>query len=60
MFAQDSIGLLVTSGISFKDHAIWSINPLYFGKLLMVSGLVLNDRVKWMFFHSGYNFAYLL
>ena len=34
--------------------------PMHFGKPLMVSGLVLNDRVKWVSFHSGYGFAYLL
>jgi len=60
MFAQDSIDLLVTSGISFEDHATRGIDPLHFGELLMVSGLVLNDRVKWVSFHSGYDYAYLL
>lgn len=60
MFAQDSIDLLVNSGISFEDHATRGIDPLLFGELLMVSGLVLDDRVKWVSFHSGYDYGYLL
>mmetsp|Transcript_10761 Transcript_10761/g.14257 ORF Transcript_10761/g.14257 Transcript_10761/m.14257 type:complete len:366 (+) Transcript_10761:290-1387(+) len=60
MFAQDSIDLLQNSGISFENHAKRGIDPLLFGELLMVSGLVLDDRVKWVTFHSGYDFAYLL
>jgi CAF1 family ribonuclease len=53
MFAQDSIDLLQKSGISFEDHARRGIDPVLFGELLMVSGLVLDDRVKWVSFHSG-------
>ncbi|VEU34735.1 unnamed protein product [Pseudo-nitzschia multistriata] len=60
MFAQDSIDLLVHSGISFTDHATRGIDPQLFGELLMVSGLVLDDRVKWVTYHAGYDFAYLL
>lgn len=60
MFAQDSIDLLRKSGISFEDHASRGIDPLLFGELLMVSGLVLDDRVKWVSFHSGYDFGYML
>jgi len=60
MFAQDSIDLLVNSGISFEDHATRGIDPQRFGELLMVSGLVLDDRVKWVSFHSGYDYGYLL
>ena len=59
MFAQDSIDLLVKSGISFQDHATRGIDPRLFGELMMVSGLVLDDRVKWVSFHSGYDYAYL-
>mmetsp|Transcript_30658 Transcript_30658/g.46438 ORF Transcript_30658/g.46438 Transcript_30658/m.46438 type:complete len:355 (-) Transcript_30658:1539-2603(-) len=59
MFAQDSIDLLVNSGISFEDHETRGIDPLLFGELLMVSGLVLDDRVKWVSFHSGYDYGYL-
>jgi CCR4-NOT transcription complex subunit 7/8 len=60
MFAQDSIDLLVNSGISFDDHAKRGIEPLLFGELMMVSGLVLDDNVKWVTFHSGYDYGYLL
>ena len=60
MYAQDSIDLLIKSGISFPDHAARGIDPLVFGELLMVSGLVLDDRVKWVSFHSGYDYGYLL
>lgn len=60
MFAQDSIDLLVNSGISFEDHATRGIDPLRFGELLVVSGLVLCDNVRWVSFHSGYDYGYLL
>jgi len=60
IYAQDSIDLLMNSGISFEHHAKRGIDPLLFGELLMVSGLVLDDRVKWVSYHSGYDYAYLL
>lgn len=31
-----------------------------FAELLMTSGVVLNDQVKYLSFHSGYDFGYLL
>ncbi|GMI10730.1 hypothetical protein TrRE_jg5988 [Triparma retinervis] len=60
MFAQDSIDLLVKSGISFEDHEIQGIDPVRFGELIMTSGLVLEDRIIWTSFHSGYDYGYLL
>jgi CCR4-NOT transcription complex subunit 7/8 len=60
IYAQDSIDLLIKSGISFQDHKTRGIHPLLFGELLMVSGLVLCDNVKWVSFHSGYDYGYLL
>jgi CCR4-NOT transcription complex subunit 7/8 len=60
IFAQDSIELLKTSGIDFEKFEKYGIDPLYFGELMMMSGLVLNDDIKWVSFHSKYDFAYLL
>lgn len=60
MFAQDSIELLQKSGIDFVQHQERGIDPTDFGVLLVTSGLVLSDSVKWLSFHSGYDFAYLL
>ena len=60
MFAQDSIELLKVSGIDFAKFEEYGIDVQYFGELLMMSGLVLNDDVKWISFHSSYDFGYLL
>nr|XP_050051750.1 CCR4-NOT transcription complex subunit 7-like [Dermacentor andersoni] len=60
MFAQDSIDLLINSGIQFSRHETEGIDPYEFAQLLMTSGVVLSDDVKWLTFHSGYDFGYLL
>lgn len=60
MYAQDSIDLLTNSGIQFKKHDEEGIDPYEFAQLLMTSGVVLSDQVKWLSFHSGYDFGYLL
>jgi CCR4-NOT transcription complex subunit 7/8 len=60
MYAQDSIDLLTRSGINFKKHEEKGIDVCHFGELLMSSGIVLDDQVKWISFHSGYDFGYLL
>lgn len=60
MYAQDSIDLLQNSGIQFKKHEEEGIDPLEFAELLMTSGIVLMDNIKWLSFHSGYDFGYLL
>ncbi|KAI9026875.1 CCR4-NOT transcription complex subunit 7 [Hyaloraphidium curvatum] len=60
MYAQDSIELLQKSGLDFKKHEDYGIDVEHFGELLMSSGLVLMDDVKWISFHSGYDFGYLL
>lgn len=60
MYAQDSIDMLQNSGIQFKKHEDEGIDPLFFAELLMTSGIVLVDDIKWLSFHSGYDFGYLL
>jgi len=60
MYAQDSIDLLAKSGIEFKDHDAKGIDVNDFGEILMTSGIVLNEEIKWISFHSGYDYGYLL
>ncbi|RZC61976.1 hypothetical protein C5167_023740, partial [Papaver somniferum] len=60
VFANDSIELLRESGIDFKKNNENGIDAHLFGELLMSSGIVLNDNVHWVTFHSGYDFGYLL
>ena len=51
MFAQESIELLTKAGINFKKHEEQGIETHQFGELLISSGLVLLDDVKWISFH---------
>ncbi|KAK6927615.1 Ribonuclease CAF1 [Dillenia turbinata] len=60
VYASDSIELLRETGIDFKKNYEMGIDAKKFGELLMSSGIVLNDNVQWVTFHSGYDFGYLL
>ena len=60
IYAQDSIDLLTRSGIDFRRHEEYGIDVVYFAELLISSGCVLNDEVRWISFHSGYDFGYLM
>eukprot|EP01094_Clydonella_sp_ATCC50884_P024965 TRINITY_DN6403_c0_g1_i3.p1 TRINITY_DN6403_c0_g1~~TRINITY_DN6403_c0_g1_i3.p1 ORF type:complete len:167 (-),score=60.18 TRINITY_DN6403_c0_g1_i3:187-687(-) len=60
MYAQDSIELLRQSGLDFKRHMDEGIEVDVFGEMLTTSGVVLNEDVRWLSFHSGYDFGYLL
>lgn len=60
VYANDSIELLSQSGIDFKKNNEKGVDALKFSALLMSSGVVLNDAVHWVTFHSGYDFGYLL
>ena len=60
MFAEDSIALLKSSGLDFPRHASDGSPVAHFAELLMASGLVLLKDVKWITFHSGFDFGYLL
>uniref|UniRef100_A0A0D6R249 poly(A)-specific ribonuclease n=1 Tax=Araucaria cunninghamii TaxID=56994 RepID=A0A0D6R249_ARACU len=58
--AADSVELLRRSGIDFHRNNDRGVDCHRFGELLMSSGVVLNDNVRWITFHSGYDFGYLL
>lgn len=60
MYAQDSIELLTRSGISFKKFSDMGIEAERFGEIFTTSGVVFSENVKWISFHSGYDFGYLL
>lgn len=60
VYAHDSIELLRESGIDFAELERRGCDVERFGEVLMSSGVVLNDDVRWITFHSGYDFGYLL
>ena len=60
MYSQDSIDLLVSVGMQMEMHELQGIDPREFGAMLMTSGLAMFDDVRWISFHSGYDFAYLV
>ncbi len=60
MYAQESTSMLSKAGIDFGAHDKNGIDPQEFGALLISSGLVLDEDVHWISFHSGYDFGYLM
>jgi CCR4-NOT transcription complex subunit 7/8 len=59
IFAQSSIDMLQEAGINFDILPKLGVDPLLFGELLITSGLVLNEELTWITFHSGYDFGYM-
>ncbi|PAV65631.1 hypothetical protein WR25_12323 [Diploscapter pachys] len=60
MFSQESVELLRVAGIDFNRLQTEGISMDVFGELLTTSGLIVDDRVTWLTFSSGYDFGYLL
>jgi len=58
--AADAVNLLSHSGINFDLLTARGIEWRDFGELLMTSGIVLNPEVRWIAFHAGFDFGYLL
>ena len=56
MYAQDSIDLLVDSGIQFRRHEEEGIDVNNFAELLYTSGIILSDNIRWLSFHR-YNYT---
>ncbi len=52
--------MLKRSGINFDKLSKIGMKMEKFGEMLISSGLILNDDIKWISFHGAYDFAYLL
>jgi CCR4-NOT transcription complex subunit 7/8 len=52
MYSPESIELLQKSGLDFARHEEQGINPDEFAELLITSGMVLNEDIKWIGFHG--------
>lgn len=58
--APNSIDLLRHQGINFESMRKYGVSTSRFAELMMSSGLLCNDNVTYVTFHSGYDFGYLI
>ena len=56
-YAEESVELLLNSGLQFDRHEREGIDVIHFAEILIASGIVLLENVKWLSFHSGYDFG---
>jgi len=60
MYNDDAVAILKKAGLDFEKSAEMGIDPTVFGSLLVTSGLVTDNSITWLSFHSGYDFGYLV
>ncbi|KAL9130369.1 MAG: hypothetical protein Q9217_001427 [Psora testacea] len=60
MYNDSSITFLQEAGIDLKRFEADGIDPEKFGSRLITSGLAHFEDVRWISFHSGYDFAYVV
>ena len=58
--SNESISMLYNSGIDFKLMKNKGIPHSIFAEYLLISGLVLNEKITWICFNGSSDFAYLL
>ncbi|KAL8505154.1 hypothetical protein ACS0TY_016384 [Phlomoides rotata] len=58
--APSSIELLRNQGIDFDYTHKFGVSIFRFSELMMSSGLLCNENVTYITFHSGYDFGYLI
>lgn len=59
MYNEKSIESLQQAGIDFAALDRDGINPFDFAALVIPSGMVCDENVRWISFHGGYDFGYL-
>lgn len=59
-YNQESINLLINSGINFNILPKCGISLECLGEYFITSGLILNDSINWISYHGSYDFAYFL
>lgn len=60
MYSQSQIESLLQAGIDFVALERDGINPKEFASLMISSGMVCDESISWISFHSAYDFGYLL
>ena len=58
--APHSIALLRRQDIDFDKNRRFGVNIVRFAELMMLSGLLCNNNIQWIVFHSAYDLGYMV
>ncbi|ESW30903.1 hypothetical protein PHAVU_002G191800 [Phaseolus vulgaris] len=58
--APHSIALLRRQGMDFDRNRKFGVSIVRFAELMMFSGLLCNNNIQWIAFHSTYDFGYMV